>query len=47
VLRGDLAAILTFACGKKKPDFLAETAALEALMGRAEANGAQNRKKPH
>ncbi|MCM5693392.1 recombinase family protein [Sinorhizobium meliloti] len=47
VLRGDLAAILKFCCGKKKPDFLAETAALEELMGRVDANGAQKRKKPH
>ncbi|MDI5927754.1 hypothetical protein QBK93_24110 [Rhizobium leguminosarum] len=46
VLRGDLAAILTFACGKKNPDFLTETAALKELMGTA-AGGDQKRKKPH
>ncbi|MCA2411308.1 recombinase family protein [Rhizobium leguminosarum] len=33
VLRGDLAAILTFACGKKNPAFLEEAAVLEDLMG--------------
>jgi site-specific DNA recombinase len=44
VLRGDLAAILTFASGKKNPDFLKETAALEALLGRMTEG--QNAKKP-
>ncbi|NTJ29960.1 hypothetical protein G6K86_00005 [Agrobacterium rhizogenes] len=34
VLRGGLAAILTFASGKKKLAFLNEKAILEALMGR-------------
>ncbi|MCM2443533.1 hypothetical protein HGO34_28015 [Agrobacterium vitis] len=34
VLRGDLAAILTFASGKKKPEFLNERVILEELMGR-------------
>ncbi|WP_176907578.1 hypothetical protein [Sinorhizobium sp. NFACC03] len=29
VLRGDLAAILSVACGKKNPAFLGETAVLE------------------
>ncbi len=47
VLRGDLAAILRFACGKKNPDFLDETAALEELMGQGTASEAQKRKKPH
>ncbi|RVG06480.1 recombinase family protein [Sinorhizobium meliloti] len=47
VLRGDLAAILTFACGKKNPDFLGQTAVLEELMGEAAVSGAQKRKKPH
>ena len=46
VLRGDLAAILTFACGKKNPDFLEQTAVLEGLMGEAAVSGAQKRKKP-
>ena len=47
VLRGDLAAILTFACGKKNPDFLAEADVLEGLL-RSSANvGVQKRKKPH
>ncbi|MND38616.1 hypothetical protein D3C80_293230 [compost metagenome] len=32
VLRGDLAAILTFASGKKNPDFLKEAEALETLL---------------
>ena len=36
VLRGDLAAILTFASGKRKPEFLNERALLEDLMGRAD-----------
>ncbi len=47
VLRGDLAAILTFASGKRKPEFLNERALLEDLMGRADQSGAQKRKKPH
>ncbi|WP_343312847.1 hypothetical protein AAIB41_08355 [Brucella sp. BE17] len=46
VLRGDLAAILTFASGKKKPEFLSERAILEDLMGRAGAAEGQKRKKP-
>jgi site-specific DNA recombinase len=46
VLRGDLAAILTFASGKKKPEFLNEKAILEDLIGRAGATGGQKRKKP-
>ncbi len=45
VLRGDLAAILTFACGKKNPDFLEQTVVLEELMGEAAVSGAQKRKK--
>ncbi|AYM83955.1 recombinase family protein [Agrobacterium tumefaciens] len=44
VLRGDLAAILTFASGKKNPDFLKEQALLDALLDRT-AEG-QNAKKP-
>ncbi|WP_350339843.1 hypothetical protein [Pararhizobium gei] len=47
VLRGDLAAILTFASGKRKPDFLNEQAILEKLMGRAGAIEGQKHKKPH
>lgn len=46
VLRGDLAAILTFACGKKDPAFLEETAVLEELMGASTVNGGQKRKEP-
>jgi hypothetical protein len=47
VLRGDLAAILTFASGKRKPEFLNEKAILEELIGRAAAIEGQKRKKPH
>lgn len=47
VLRGDLAAVLTFASGKKQPDFLNERAILEELMDRAGATGGQECKKPH
>ncbi len=47
VLRGDLAAILTFAAGKKNPAFLEQKAVLEELMGGAGASEAQKRKKPH
>ncbi|MBX4952693.1 recombinase family protein [Rhizobium binae] len=47
VLRGDLAAILTFACGKKNPDFLEQTVVLEELMGETADSSAQKRKKPH
>ncbi|WP_320203053.1 recombinase family protein [Agrobacterium rosae] len=46
VLRGDLAAILTVASGKRKPEFLNERAVLEELIGRADQSGAQKRKKP-
>lgn len=46
VLRGGLAAILTFASGKKKLEFLNEKAILEALMGRARTIEVQKRKKP-
>ncbi len=35
VLRGDLAAILTFAAGKKKPDFLLEAGLLGELVSPA------------
>ncbi|CDZ30549.1 Hypothetical protein, partial CDS, partial [Neorhizobium galegae bv. officinalis] len=38
VLRGNLAAILTFASGKRKPEFLNEKAIPEDLTGRAGAN---------
>jgi len=44
VLRGDLAAILTFASGKKNPDFLKEKELLEELLG--QAHEVQNAKKP-
>lgn len=44
VLRGDLAAILTFASGKKNPAFLEEKALLDELLGRAE--DVSNSKKP-
>ena len=47
VLRGDLAAILTFACGKKDPAFLHQKAVLEDLMGQTGVSEAQKRKKPH
>jgi site-specific DNA recombinase len=46
VLRGDLAAILTFASVKKKPGFLNERAILEDLLGRAGVAEGQKRKKP-
>ncbi|MDC9813921.1 recombinase family protein [Rhizobium binxianense] len=46
VLRGDLAAILTFACGKKNPDFLKEKSVLEELMGGGAISEVQKRKKP-
>jgi len=46
VLRGDLAAILTFASGKKNPDFLQEREILDRLMERANASGLQKDKKP-
>ncbi|MGY4497858.1 hypothetical protein ACVWYH_001785 [Bradyrhizobium sp. GM24.11] len=53
VLRGDLAAILRFAAGKKNPDFLSEAGALDSLLSQASVvagrrntrslrNGAQN-----
>ncbi|WP_349253147.1 hypothetical protein [Bradyrhizobium sp. CIAT3101] len=35
VLRGDLAAILRFAAGKKNPDFLSEAGALNGLLSQA------------
>src|SRR5438552_8822464 len=35
VLRGDLAAILRFAAGKKKPDLLSEVGALDGLLSQA------------
>lgn len=47
VLRGDLAAILTFASGKRKPEFLDQRAIQEDLMGRARTIEGQKRKKPH
>jgi len=39
VLRGNLAAILTFASGEKNPDFLKETEALEGLLAGTARNG--------
>ncbi|MFQ6163420.1 hypothetical protein ACLMJW_29060, partial [Sinorhizobium meliloti] len=47
VLRGDLAAILTFACGKKNPEFLGQRAVLEDLLGQTGVSEARKRKKPH
>ncbi|RCU53406.1 recombinase family protein, partial [Agrobacterium vitis] len=47
VLRGDLAAILTFASGKRKSEFLNEKAILEELIDRAAGIEGQKRKKPH
>ena len=44
VLRGDLAAILTFASGKTNPDFLKEKVLLDGLLGRMTEG--QNAKKP-
>ncbi|WP_407185163.1 hypothetical protein [Bradyrhizobium centrosematis] len=35
VLRGDLAAILRFAAGKKNPDVLSEAGALNGLLSQA------------
>ncbi|MCK1699926.1 recombinase family protein [Bradyrhizobium sp. 146] len=35
ILRGDLAAILRFAAGKKNPDFLSEAGALDGLLSQA------------
>ncbi|MDK1494400.1 recombinase family protein [Sinorhizobium sp. 7-81] len=46
VLRGDLAAILKFASGKKDPAFLAEAEVLEGLLRRSADDGVQKRKKP-
>ncbi|KAA3514675.1 hypothetical protein DXT89_11060 [Agrobacterium vitis] len=46
VLRGDLAAVLTFASGKRKPEFLNERAILDDLIGRASATGGINAKIP-
>ncbi len=46
VLRGDLAAILKFASGKKDPAFLAETQVLEDLLRSSANDGVQKRKKP-
>jgi hypothetical protein len=46
VLRGDLAAILTFACGKRNPDLLEQTAVLEELMGEAAVSVSCKRQKP-
>ncbi|BCH52822.1 hypothetical protein ACQZ61_16780 [Agrobacterium vitis] len=46
VLRGDLAAVPTFASGKRKPEFLNERAILEDLIGRASATGGINAKIP-
>ena len=46
VLRGDLAAILKFASGKKDRAFLAEAEVLEGLLRRSANDGAQKRIKP-
>jgi hypothetical protein len=46
VLRGDLAAIRTFACGKKDPAFLDQAAVLKELMGEAAGSDVHKRKKP-
>ncbi|MFQ6163493.1 recombinase family protein, partial [Sinorhizobium meliloti] len=46
VLRGDLAAILTFAAGRKNPSFLEQKAIIEDLIGQTADSGAQKRKKP-
>lgn len=46
VLRGHLAAILTFACGKRNPGFLEQTAVLEELMGEAAVSVSGKRRKP-
>ena len=47
VLRGDLAAILTFASGKRKPEFLNERAILEEVLDQARTIEGQKRQKPH
>lgn len=47
VLRGDLAAILTFACGKRNPAFLEQTAIIQELIGGGAISEVQKRKKPH
>jgi hypothetical protein len=44
VLRGDLAAIVTFACGKENPTFLEETAVLEELIGPSKVTGLRTQK---
>ncbi|CDZ41627.1 Hypothetical protein, partial CDS, partial [Neorhizobium galegae bv. officinalis] len=46
VLRGDLAAILTFASGKKRPQFPNEKAILEDLMGCTGAPWPETQKAP-
>jgi len=43
-LRGDLAAILTFASGKKNPDFQKEEALLDMLLG--QTRGPERKKAP-
>lgn len=45
VLRSDIAAILTFAAGKKSP-LLEQNAVIEDLMGQTPVSGAEKRKKP-
>ena len=42
VLRGDLAAILRFAAGKKNPDFLSEAEVLDGLLSQASMVAARN-----
>ncbi|CUW97844.1 conserved hypothetical protein [Agrobacterium fabacearum TT111] len=44
VLRGNLAAILTFASGKRKTEFLNERAILDKLLSRARRSKGKNAK---
>jgi site-specific DNA recombinase len=46
VLRGDLAAILTFSSGKKQPGFIKERAILEDLLGRTGYRRTKTQKAP-
>ncbi|MCA1405043.1 hypothetical protein I6F26_08385 [Ensifer sp. IC3342] len=46
VLRRDLAAILTFAAGKKNPAFLEQKAVIEDLIGQTAVGEAQKAKPP-
>ncbi|WP_407114737.1 recombinase family protein [Bradyrhizobium sp. LMG 9283] len=47
VLRGDLAAILRFAAGKKNPDFLSEAGALDGLVSQASVVAGTRNSRPH